>query len=166
MRHKTQKFDGRRYRVDDILSSLGILTGMLTVNEAFNTMRPRYPNTWMIRVIISMYRMENSVSAYGIGYGFDWKGVRRRTWPDGTVETKEMRPLKCDVEEFLESGIIPYHVMSRGARHIQERELIEWAVQHALIRKKQCASRARGEKRHSKVARNGHAHGANGYASR
>lgn len=142
MRKRMQKIQGRLFDADDLLNELAIYTGQLRVQEIYAGWRARYPQTWRVRTIIKVCRLEREGSHYGLGYGPDWLGYRV-IWHGETIEIKRARPIKEDVQNFLDTEELPYSGKTIAAQRIRDRELLEQALHNVALQATAPAARKR-----------------------
>lgn len=99
-----QRFDGRMWDVDKILTVLGIHFG--EVDGFGHAMHA----AWRIRTLIAVQREYHVARQGSPKYGLDWK-----------------KNLKKEIKEFLKTQQLPYSAMRDGIAAIRTAELTTWA---------------------------------------
>jgi hypothetical protein len=148
-----QHYDGRLYRVSELIELGAFENGYLYVPELDGRMPMRYPRSWRVRTIIQMCRQTETVG--GLAYGWDWHGVQKyridqislpleqrkeSTYPPeyfGDAHTFEFlyrppppdrtsHPLKAVVEDYLLRAKIPFKLLRILTEKIRERDRQVW----------------------------------------
>lgn len=130
-----QHYQGRLYKVEEILEVLAFLYGYLSVPEIDGRLRRRFPRSWRRRVVIQSCRQVSS--GRHLGWGYDWKGVQVRRYEPfikGVFVEQWRRvdppehcyPLKDEVRDYERKKMLPLKVIAEAAKTILERDKAQW----------------------------------------
>jgi hypothetical protein len=145
-----QHYNGRLYRVSELIELGAFENGYLYVPELDGRVPMRYPRSWRARTLIQMCRQTETTG--GLAYGWDWKGrevyrierinlspeereeIRRETgkeqtlkymfFPPRTVRTGY--PIRSVVKDYFKTRMIPHKLMRVLAEKIRERDRQVW----------------------------------------
>jgi len=125
---RNQRFDNSLFDTDEVMEVLAIFYRVISIQEHAGYKARRYPNSWRRRTLIKASRGEYSTTAYGLGYGADWKGRKVIERPGSEPEIKVGRAVKADVLDYENEQRLPGYAMKIGAEQIRQANMFAWLL--------------------------------------